>query len=134
MASGSLVYVLAIALCALYTNETLLVAYSYRFHSDNPASSKLVFIAELVKLLLATCFFLSELGNAAWSLYQRLDDTSAALLPKSAKPQNGKGSHKAAAGYEELLQSDQVHKAVWEWVKAMAVFSVPAACYFVTNK
>jgi hypothetical protein len=117
-----LIYLLAGALCALYTADTLLVAYNYRYHSINPPSSKLLFYAEALKLLLASCFFFSERGNAGYSMYQHLSDPD-------LRSHNGK---------LKLAPDQPWHvrgvDSVKTWLMGMAVFYVPAACYFTTNK
>jgi hypothetical protein len=115
-----LIYLLAGALCALYTSDTLLVAYNYRYHSINPPSSKLLFYAEALKLLLASSFFFSERGNAGYIKYQKLSDPD-------LHAHNGK-----------LAPDQSWHvrgvASIKTWLMGMAVFSVPAACYFTTNK
>lgn len=91
-------------------------------HASNPASSKLLFYAEAVKLLLATCFLLSEKGGAGYAMYQRLSGDAQQLLPFA---KGGKRTQGWGAGLGQALAS---------WLRAMAMFAVPAACYFVTNK
>lgn len=122
-----LVYVLAVGLCLLYTSDALLVAYTYRWtHGTNPPGSKLVFYAEAVKLLLATLFFLSEPGNVE-SLSKRLGllqgEEQQALLPKSGKQ-----------ALPEPVKPVPAVDALWQWLRGMVMFAVPAVCYFVTNK
>lgn len=120
-------YVLAVGLCLLYTSDALLVAYTYRWtHGTNPPGSKLVFYAEAVKLLLATLFFLSEPGNVE-SLSKRLGllqgEEQQALLPKSGKQ-----------ALPEPVKPVPAVDALWQWLRGMVMFAVPAVCYFVTNK
>lgn len=113
-----LVYILAALLCCLYAADTIIISYCYRFFPANPSSSKLLLLAEGLKLFIATCLYLLE-----------------------------KEAPSTAAGVQchQFLLSDSVECAhahphqqrQQRWQKAaktLLVFSVPSMCYFATNK
>jgi hypothetical protein len=130
-AGGALIYACAAALLICYTTDTVIVAYNYRFFSANPPSSKLLFLAELLKLCLATAFCLTERRRAKDYRSVGTNDENHDKEPESwwlglpmhrhclaPKQQSGRGWWLAVA----------------EWAKGMLVFAVPAVCYFITNK
>lgn len=135
VAGGALIYACAAALLICYTTDTVIVAYNYRFFSANPPSSKLLFLAELLKLCLATAFFSTEDRRRAKDYkcvgsngtndenHDKVPDSWWLGLPLhryclAPKQQSGRGWWLAVA----------------EWAKGMLVFAVPAVCYFITNK
>lgn len=105
-----MVYALSLALCGLFTIETILIAYSVR-HSTPVASSKLLVLAEAVKFLIS------------WSLHK---SESGAKSPEPGPQLSTKDKQHATAMWRA--------GAVMFHAKAMLIFSVPAVCYFVTNK
>lgn len=125
---GVLIYVLAASLCAVYSVDTVIVAYNYRFFTQNPPSSKLLFLAEALKLLTASSLWLWELRRAKGQKTSDNDDTEQhKLLSGSWWPGLPMHSPRQQAGRSWWL-------ALTAWGKAMLVFAVPAVCYFITNK
>lgn len=106
-----LIYIVSAALCCLFVAETILIAHNFHVYTINPPSSKLLFLAEAVKLVLASCFYASE---------SRISTHSG--LPSSNCLDVGKGRLRLCK--EKLLSEGT----------AMLVFAVPAVCYFITNK
>lgn len=116
LASAYKLYVFAGILCTLYAADTVLVAYNYRFYSYNPPSSKLLLLAEAVKLLVASCFYLAETKQR----------DAADIEDVVYKDSSGGSPVKQRSSTARLL-GDQPFKA-------LLVFAVPAVCYFFTNK
>lgn len=116
-----LVVLLAAVLCVLYASDTVIIANNYRFYDTNPPGSKLVLLAEVLKLFIAT------------------------LLFNCSQPT---GQHQAADHAKATRQqyvSDQRPSWVPRWlqqcwhhlpdsVQSLIIFSVPALCYCLTNK
>lgn len=133
--SGILLYACAVALCFMYITDTIIMAYNYRFYpGQNPPSSKLLFLAEALKLMMASCFYLMESKRSTRD-YKAVDtyDTD----------KNGYKQQEAVNWWLGLPMHRQCQTlplppgwwpAVKSWAKAMLVFSVPAVCYFTTNK
>jgi hypothetical protein len=92
-----------------FTADTITVAYNYRFIEYNPHSSKLLFLAEALKLGLASCFYLLE----------RSGPVTPGQLLKQPVP---------------VAKVPQGLSRARSELRAMLVFAVPAVCYFITNK
>lgn len=136
IAGGVLIYVLAAALCSVYTIDTVIVAYNYRFFDENPPSSKLLFLAEALKLLTASSLLLLERRRSRGSYRdleaddepdQKHQHTDSWWLGLPMRRQCCLAPHAVAVGRGWWL-------AVTAWAKGMLVFAVPAVCYFITNK
>ena len=111
--AGMLIYALAGALCILLTSETLLVSYSHRYRTGPPSSKLLCSLAELLKLCIASWLYYSEPKAA-----KKTHDGTYSPLPKHKAGQQGHGWWSGCVA----------------WLKAMAMFSIPAVCYFINNK
>lgn len=106
-----LIYIVSAALCCLFVAETILIAHNLREYTTNPPSSKLVFLAEAVKLVLASSFYASER-----KLSTPIDIPPTTYLDVDKK--------RLFLCKDKLLSQGT----------AMLVFAVPAVCYFITNK
>jgi hypothetical protein len=125
---GLLIYILAAALCVVYTTDTVIVAYNYRFFASNPPSSKLLFLAEALKLLTASSFYFWECRRARDYKALGTDDTD------GYKPRCGSWWLPSHLKCHQQQFGRTWWLAVAAWAKAMLVFAVPAVCYFITNK
>lgn len=130
--AGPLIYVLAAALCSVYTIDTVIVAYNYRFFpGQNPPSSKLLFLAEAFKLLLASSFYLLEHRKRSKDYKSLGTDESDDKVPENwwlGLPHHTRQCFAPPTAGRGWLM------AVTAWGKGMLVFAVPAVCYFITNK
>lgn len=134
--SGMLLYACALALCFVYIVDTIIVAYNYRFYpGQNPPSSKLLFLAEALKLLMASCFYLLEKRRSPKESYRPVGAyDSAGNCYKQQEPVNwwlGLPMHRQC---QTLQLPHDWRSDLKAGAKAMLVFSVPAVCYFLTNK
>lgn len=116
-----LAHILSAALCCLFAAETLLVAYNYQFYTFNPPSSELLVLAEALKLLIAGGLYLAETKRAAARpSYELLDKCEQQVTePNAAADSSSNGWRR---------------RAFKQTARAYVVFSVPAVCYFCTNK
>jgi hypothetical protein len=132
-----LVLVLSFVLCCLYASDTVIIAYNYKFYAQNPASAKLIFLAEVLKLCIASSLYWAEGRTAAAAASDaELSDAKQALCPAKpgpaeALPRFGKGDHSTKGAAASILR---YWSTLPDPVKALLTFSVPAVCYFLTNK
>lgn len=123
-----LVFVLAFILCCLYTSDTVIISYCYRFYAHNPSSTKLLLLSEALKLAIASCLHLVERQTHPGAAEQLLGTST-------SRPdlQRGGSSCCKAAGqpgsYQHQKRTWPAH-AAW----TLLVFSVPSLCYFASNK
>jgi hypothetical protein len=120
--------VLASLLCCLYAADSILISYCYRFYAHNPSSTKLLLLAEALKLLIAASLYLTEGPEELQK--QSSDD---ALQPQTScyLGQQQHGSQKQPWTRGRALLSSQ---RAWQTVWTLLVFSVPSICYFAANK
>lgn len=133
--SGMLLYACALALCFVCIADTLVMACSYKFYpGQNPPSAKLVFLAEAMKLLMASCFYLLE------SIPSLKEHKTVAACKLAEFKFDHQASVNRGFGLPVHRQLQHIHgwwptpKAVKAGARAMLVFSVPAVCYFLVNK
>lgn len=121
---AAMIYVLAVTLCLMYTGDTVVVAYSYRFVASNPPSSKLLFLAELLKLVLSGLLLLAEKYSKRDSQQDQQQSVKSQLLPHADAPADAQPAVKRSPRAVQLLAA----------LQALLMFAVPAVCYFITNK
>lgn len=118
--------VLASVLCCLYAADSIIIFYCDRSYAHNPSSTKLLLLAEALKLVIAASLYLTEGPEE-----QQKPSSDATLQPHTCYlGQQQHGSQKQPWARGRPLSRQRVWQTGW----TLLVFSVPSLCYFAANK
>lgn len=119
-------FVLASVLCCLYAADSIIISFCYRFYAHNPSSTKLLLLAEALKLVIAASLCLTEGPEEL-----QKPSSGAALQPHACYlglQQHGSQKQPWARGRAFSRQR------VWQTGWTLMVFSIPSLCYCAANK